>query len=154
MDPAAALSVNPLVQCGPAIWTVQTEPRRTVDLRGHARNWLGQLNADAGLIHLHAMHTSCGLLITENADPDVHRDIETMLKRWAPDGDPAYRHDCEGPDDMAAHLRSLLTGSGLTIPVSQGQLLLGTWQGVYLYEHRAHSHRRQIAASFQGSLRR
>lgn len=139
-------------QCGPEIWQLQTQPRCCHDLRAQANRWLGEIGAQAGVLHLFALHTSCGLLITENADADVHIDIESMLGRWAPDGDPIYRHDCEGPDDMAAHLRSLLTGSGLSVPVADGQLLLGVWQGVYLYEHRAHGHRRKVAASFQGSL--
>lgn len=141
-----------LQHCGPEIWQLQTQPRRCHDLRAQANRWLSEIGAQAGVLHLFTLHTSCGLLITENADPDVHIDIESMLQRWAPDGDPVYRHDCEGPDDMAAHLRSLLTGSGLSVPVADGQLLLGVWQGVYLYEHRAHGHRRKVAASFQGRL--
>ena len=137
---------------GPVRWSIRTQPRRASDLREQANEWLAQCGAENGQLQLFALHTSCGLLITENADFDVQSDMEMMFQRWAPDGDPAYRHGCEGPDDMPAHLRSILTGSALTIPVSAGKLLLGTWQGVYLYEHRAHPHSRQIAATFVGDL--
>ena len=77
----------------------------------------------------------------------VRRDLETLLQRWAPDGDPAYRHDLEGDDDMAAHARSLLTGTSLTVPFAGGRLLLGTWQGIYLFEHRTQGHRREIVVT-------
>ena len=98
-----------------------------------------------GLAHVFVQHTSCSLTITENADPDVRRDLETIAARLAPDGDPAYRHDTEGPDDMAAHARSVLTDTGLTVPVGGGRLLLGTWQGIYLAEHRRAPHHREVA---------
>ncbi|PKO35701.1 MAG: secondary thiamine-phosphate synthase [Betaproteobacteria bacterium HGW-Betaproteobacteria-7] len=100
-----------------------------------------------GLVHVFVRHTSCGVAITENADASVRRDLETLLQRWAPDGDPAYRHDMEGDDDMAAHARSLLTGCSLSVPFADGQLLLGTWQGIYLFEHRSHGHRREIVVT-------
>lgn len=100
-----------------------------------------------GLVHVFAQHTSCSLLLTENADADVRRDLETIIARLAPDGDPAYRHDAEGPDDMSAHARSMLTASGLTIPVGEGRMLLGTWQGIYLWEHRTAPHRRRVVVT-------
>lgn len=100
-----------------------------------------------GLAHVFVQHTSCSLLITENADPDVRRDLETLARRWAPDADPAYRHDQEGEDDMAAHARSVLTGTSLSIPVGQGRLLLGTWQGIYLWEQRHQGHTRQVVVT-------
>lgn len=103
-----------------------------------------------GLAHVFVQHTSCSLLITENADPDVRRDLETLFARLAPDGDPAYRHDLEGDDDMAAHARSVLSGAGLTIPVGDGRLLLGTWQGVFLWEHRTASHARRVVVTVLG----
>jgi secondary thiamine-phosphate synthase enzyme len=103
-----------------------------------------------GLAHLFVQHTSCSLTITENADPDVRRDLETLFARIAPDGDPQYRHDLEGPDDMAAHARSVLTGCGLTIPVGAGRLLLGTWQGIYLWEHRSAPQRRHLVVTVLG----
>lgn len=104
----------------------------------------------AGLAHVFVQHTSCSLTITENADPDVRRDLDTILARLAPDGDPAYRHDLEGPDDMAAHARSVLTGAGLTVPVGAGRLLLGTWQGIYLWEHRTGAHERRVVVTVLG----
>ena len=103
-----------------------------------------------GLVNIFVRHTSCGLAITENADASVRRDLETLMQRWAPDGDPAYRHDMEGDDDMAAHARSLLTGVSLSVPFADGRLLLGTWQGIYLFEHRAQGHRREIVATLLG----
>ncbi len=103
-----------------------------------------------GLAQVFVQHTSCSLTITENADPDVRRDLETILARLAPDGDPAYRHDLEGDDDMAAHARSVLTDSGLTIPVGGGRLLLGTWQGIYLWEHRTGAQMRRVVVTVLG----
>lgn len=97
-----------------------------------------------GLCHVFLRHTSASLLITENADPDVRRDLENFMNRLAPDGDPAWIHRMEGPDDMPAHVRSILTSSELTIPVREGRLALGTWQGVYLWEHRVRPHNRRI----------
>ncbi len=97
-----------------------------------------------GLCHVFLRHTSASLLITENADPDVRRDLENFISRLAPDGDPSYFHSMEGPDDMPAHIRSVLTCSELGIPVRDGQLALGTWQGAYLWEHRTRPHRRRL----------
>jgi secondary thiamine-phosphate synthase enzyme len=104
-----------------------------------------------GLAHVFVQHTSCSLTITENADPDVRRDLDTILARLAPDGDPAYRHDLEGTDDMAAHARSVLTATGLTIPVGDGRLLLGTWQGLFLWEHRTAPQRRSVVVTVLGA---
>lgn len=104
----------------------------------------------AGLCHVFLRHTSASLLITENADPAVRRDLENFLSGLAPDGDPAHLHTLEGPDDMPAHIRSVLTGSELTIPVRDGRLALGTWQGAYLWEHRYHPHRRQLCITVMG----
>ncbi|WP_137174241.1 secondary thiamine-phosphate synthase enzyme YjbQ [Massilia sp. HP4] len=103
-----------------------------------------------GLVQVFVQHTSCSLLLTENADGDVRRDLETIIARLAPDGDPAYRHDAEGPDDMSAHARSMLTDTALTIPVGGGRMLLGTWQGVYLWEHRTAPHRRRVVVTVLG----
>lgn len=104
-----------------------------------------------GIVHIFAQHTSCSLTITKNADPDVRRDLDTILARLAPDGDPAYRHDLEGPDDMAAHARSVLTGAGLSVPVGSGRMLLGTWQGIYLWEHRTSAQQRRIVVTVLGA---
>lgn len=104
-----------------------------------------------GIAHVFVQHTSCSLTITENADPDVRRDLDTVFARLAPDGDPAWRHDLEGPDDMAAHARSVLTGTALTIPVGGGRLLLGTWQGVFLWEHRTAPQTRHVVVTVMGA---
>jgi secondary thiamine-phosphate synthase enzyme len=103
-----------------------------------------------GVAHIFAQHTSCSVIITENADASVQRDLELLAKRWAPDGDAAYRHDTEGEDDMAAHARSVLAGCSATIPVADGVLLLGTWQGIFLWEHRTHPHTRRIVVTVVG----
>jgi secondary thiamine-phosphate synthase enzyme len=104
-----------------------------------------------GLAHVFIHHTSASLLITENADPAVHRDLERVLARLAPDGDPAFEHDDEGPDDMPAHVRAMLTATSLAVPVTAGRLALGTWQGIYLYEHRRAPHRRRITVTVLGA---
>ncbi len=100
-----------------------------------------------GLCHLFIHHTSASLVITENADPEVHRDLERLLARIAPDGDPLFRHVAEGADDMPAHARSVLTQSALSVPVRDGRLALGVWQGVYLWEHRTSPHSRRVTVS-------
>ena len=105
----------------------------------------------SGICHVFLRHTSASLLITENADPDVRRDLEAFISKLAPDGDPAYLHAMEGPDDMPAHIRSVLTASELTIPVRAGRLALGTWQGAYLWEHRLRPHRRRIDVTVIGA---
>lgn len=103
-----------------------------------------------GLCHLFLRHTSASLCITENADPEVHRDLERYAQRLAPDGDPLFRHVEEGPDDMSAHVRSLFGGYELTVPVGDGRLLLGTWQGLYVWEHRQRPHRREVVLTLNG----
>ncbi len=104
-----------------------------------------------GLCHVFLRHTSASLLISENADPDVLSDLEHFMSQLVPDGDPAYLHRMEGPDDMPAHIRSVLTCSELTLPIRQGRLALGTWQGVYLWEHRVRPHKRRIELTLVGS---
>lgn len=104
----------------------------------------------AGICHVFAHHTSASLLICENADPTVRRDLEAFLARLVPDGDPLFEHDTEGPDDMPAHIRTVLTQTNLTIPIIGGRLALGTWQGIFLWEHRHRGHRRQITVTLQG----
>ena len=95
-------------------------------------------------------HTSCGLVVSENADPDVRADLERWLTRLVSDGDALFAHDAEGPDDMAAHVRSVLTGVSLTLPVADGTLALGTWQGVFVWEHRTAPHRRTVRVTVTG----
>jgi len=123
---------------------VVTPGRGFQEISADLRATLLRTGVDAGLCHVFLRHTSASLLITENADPDVRRDLEAYFSRIVPDGDPSYVHSMEGPDDMPAHIRSVLTCSELTIPIRRGQLALGTWQGVYLWEHRFRSHRRLI----------
>src|SRR3954465_1627239 len=115
---------------------VSTRGRGTTEITAEAARIVRDSNIAGGVAHVFAQHTSCSVIITENADPTVRRDLEMLARRWAPDGDAEYRHDTEGDDDMAAHARSLLTGVAVTVPVSAGKLLLGTWQGIYLWEHR------------------
>ena len=124
-----------------------TPGRGTRDITREVAAVVAESGVRCGLAHVFVQHTSCSLLLTENADPDVRRDLETVLARLAPDGDPAWRHDAEGPDDMAAHVRTMLTGSSLQVPVGGARLLLGTWQGIYLYEHRSAPHRRRVVVT-------
>ena len=131
--------------------TFTTRPRSTLDITADVAAVVRASGIAIGLAHVFVQHTSCSLMITENADPDVRRDLETIFGRLAPDGDPAYRHDLEGDDDMAAHARSLLTGTSVTVPFADGRLLLGTWQGIYLFEHRTHGHQREIVVTLLGA---
>ena len=103
-----------------------------------------------GLATLHLRHTSASLLIQENADPEVRRDLERFFARLAPDGDPLLQHTCEGEDDMPAHIRTALTTVNLSLPIARGSLVLGTWQGIYLWEHRTAPHRRQVVVHLLG----
>jgi len=109
-----------------------------------------QSGMQSGLCNVFTQHTSASLLITENADSAVRRDLARFMQRIAPDGSREYEHDTEGPDDMPAHIRSVLTAASVTIPIHAGQLHLGTWQGVYLWEHRHAGHRRQIIVTLTG----
>lgn len=120
------------------------------ELTAEIARWLAGTGIRTGLLSLLCRHTSAGLLITENASPAVRRDLSRWLARLAPEGN-GYEHDEEGPDDMPAHLRSLLTGPSLTIPVADGRMVLGTWQGVYLAEHRHAPHHRQVVAHVIGA---
>jgi secondary thiamine-phosphate synthase enzyme len=129
---------------------LDTRGRGFHDLRPALDAALSGSGITNGLVHVFLRHTSASLLVTENADPDVHRDLETIISRLGPDGDPAYRHTLEGPDDMAAHVRSMLTQTELNLPAREGRLALGTWQGVYLWEHRHRPHRRTVEITIQG----
>jgi secondary thiamine-phosphate synthase enzyme len=112
--------------------------------------WVSNTKIATGLLTLHVKHTSASLLIQENADPEVQRDFERFMRRLVPEGDPLFRHTSEGPDDMPAHVRAALTATTLSIPVVHGAPTLGTWQGIYLYEHRRAPHTRRIAAHLIG----
>ena len=103
-----------------------------------------------GLCHVFVHHTSASLIVTENADDNVRRDLEHYISQLVPDGDPAYLHHQEGPDDMAAHIRSVLTQTEISIPVQAGRLMFGTWQGLYLWEHRLQAHRRKLTVTISG----
>jgi secondary thiamine-phosphate synthase enzyme len=130
--------------------SISTRGRGFHDLGGALQSAVESSGFGTGLLHVFLRHTSASLLITENADPDVQRDLEVIISRLGPDGDPEYRHVLEGPDDMAAHVRSALTLTELSIPVRNGQLALGTWQGVYLWEHRHRPHHRTVEISILG----
>src|SRR5688572_13573740 len=130
--------------------TFQTRGRGTTDITAEVARAVAASGIKKGLCTVFLQHTSASLILCENADPDVRKDLEMLLSRLAPDGDPAYVHDTEGPDDMAAHARSILTSNGLSIPVADGKLMLGTWQGIYLYEHRAAPHDRTVIVTVVG----
>jgi secondary thiamine-phosphate synthase enzyme len=123
---------------------------RDSTLTDEVAGWVAQSGIGTGLLTLHVQHTSASLLIQENADPDVLGDFERFFKRLVPEGDPLYRHDAEGPDDMPSHIRAALTATTLSIPVVQGAPALGTWQGIYLYEHRRAPHRRSVVGHLIG----
>ena len=125
--------------------TVRTRGRGLHEITDDVGRWLGEQNIRDGLLTLHLRHTSASLLIQENADPDVRRDLDAFFERLVPDGDPIYVHTMEGEDDMPAHVRTALTAVNLSIPVSGGRLMLGTWQGLYVWEHRKRSHTRHVA---------
>lgn len=124
-------------------FSVATKGRGFTDLSREIARWLATTDIATGVLTVFCRHTSASLLIQENADPTVLRDFETVWSRLAPDG-LHYAHNTEGPDDMAAHLRTALTQTSLNIPVSDGRMVLGTWQAVYLWEHRTAPHRREI----------
>ena len=129
---------------------IQTRGRGTNEITAEVAKIVRASSVTTGVAHVFVQHTSCSVMITENADPDVHRDLETLAGRWAPDADAAYRHDAEGDDDMAAHARSVLSGSSVSVPVGNGGLMLGTWQGIYLWEHRSAAHSRTIVVTVSG----
>jgi secondary thiamine-phosphate synthase enzyme len=129
---------------------VQTPGRGLVPLTEKVHAVVAQAGIQTGLCHVFLRHTSAGLIISENADSAVGRDLERWMARAIPDGDPLFEHDTEGPDDMSAHVRTLLAGAQLSIPVGRGQLLLGTWQGIYLWEHRHYGHLREVVVTVMG----
>ena len=129
---------------------VATRGRGFYEFTREVENWIEQNKFRDGLLALHLRHTSASLLIQENADPDVRRDLDAFFARLVPDGDPLFVHTTEGDDDMPAHIRTALTAVNLSIPVRGGALALGTWQGIYLWEHRTHPHSRRVAMHFIG----
>ena len=129
---------------------IRTRGRGMQEITAEVARIAAAAGLDTGVVHVFVQHTSCSLLITENADPAVRQDLETLARRWAPDGDAAYRHADEGDDDMAAHARSVLSGSSVSLPLGGGRLLLGTWQGIYLWEHRSAPHTRRVVVTVTG----
>jgi secondary thiamine-phosphate synthase enzyme len=129
---------------------IETRGRGSVEITAQVAAAVDASDIDDGLCHLFIRHTSASLMVNENADPAVLTDLETFMRDLVPDGDPRFRHTAEGPDDMPAHIRSILTQTDLSIPVRSGRLALGTWQGIYLWEHRSAPHRRSVLVSVQG----
>jgi secondary thiamine-phosphate synthase enzyme len=129
---------------------VKTRGRGLVEVTAQVQGWLRDQSVETGLLTLFCRHTSASLLIQENASPEVKTDLEAFFERVVPEHPSLYTHDDEGPDDMPAHIRAVLTGAQLSIPVIEGRLALGTWQGIYLFEHRRAPHRREIALHLIG----
>ncbi|MFT4648999.1 MAG: secondary thiamine-phosphate synthase enzyme [Planctomycetota bacterium] len=127
-----------------------TPGRGTCDITGEVGRTVRDSGISTGTCHVFLQHTSASLLITENADPTVREDLEAWLQRAVPDGDALYRHTAEGPDDMPAHVRSALLATSVTIPVRNGVLALGTWQGLFLFEHRHAAHARSVIVTVMG----
>lgn len=130
--------------------SIATRGRGLYEFTREVGAWISKNGFKSGLVTLHLQHTSASLLIQENADPDVRADLERFFSRLVPDGDPIYEHTMEGEDDMPAHVRTALTAVNLSIPLIGGRLALGTWQGIYLWEHRHASHVRRVAVHFVG----
>lgn len=126
------------------VLSIQTDGRGLYEITSELTKYIQPLAVQKGLANVFLQHTSASLTITENADSTVLKDLEMVIQRLAPDGDPEYHHDYEGDDDMAAHIRSVLTTNELSLPIQNGRLALGTWQGVFLWEHRYRPHRRSI----------
>ncbi len=129
---------------------IATRGRGFYEFTASVQELVREAKFKTGLATLHLQHTSASLLIQENADPEVRRDLERFFSRLVPDGDPLFQHTCEGEDDMPAHVRTALTCVNLGIPIANGALTLGTWQGIYLWEHRVESHRRRVTVHLLG----
>lgn len=129
---------------------VSTQGRGTYDISRDVQRAVRDAGITSGLCHVFICHTSASLMLCENADPSVRTDLEAFMSRQVPDGDPMFTHTAEGPDDMPAHVRSVLTQSDLNLPVRDGRCALGTWQGVYLWEHRQSPHTRRVILTVQG----
>jgi len=145
-SPSSTVSATTLVS---SLLTVQTSGRGFTNLTAEIAKFVKDAGAKEGAVTLFIRHTSASLTIQENADPSVLEDLTTALDRLAPEG-AGWRHDTEGPDDMPAHVKTMLTATSLHIPVLKGELMLGTWQAIYLIEHRSRPHRREIVLQFVG----
>lgn len=124
--------------------SINTTGRGSYNITAEVQNSVGESNITTGLCNIFVQHTSASLMLCENADPQVRDDLETFMAQLAPDGDPMFLHTDEGPDDMSAHVRTVLTASSLTIPISDGRCALGIWQGIYLWEHRTANFKRNV----------
>lgn len=129
---------------------VPTRGRGIIEITDEISGFVRQSGIQTGLATLHIQHTSASLMIQENADPEVRRDLERFFQRLVPDGDRLFEHTAEGDDDMPAHVRTVLTAVNLSIPIQSGRMVLGTWQGIYLWEHRTHPHRRRVIVHLIG----
>jgi len=127
-----------------------TSGRSTTNITHQVQDLVAQSGISTGTCHVFVQHTSASVMLCENADPDVRIDMETYMQHIVPDGDPMFLHQDEGPDDMSAHIRTVLTNPDLTMPVTTGQCALGIWQGLYLWEHRTHRHQRRVIVTVQG----
>jgi secondary thiamine-phosphate synthase enzyme len=131
--------------------TISTPGRGSTDITAKIQEAVRSADMDSGLCNVFIHHTSASLMMCENADPTVRRDLESFMARLAPDGDPIFEHTAEGPDDMPAHVRSILTQTSISIPIVGGRCALGTWQGLYLWEHRHAGHSRKVTITAMGS---
>ena len=145
------MTARPIARHHAESFSVSTGGRGTTDITAEVARVVRAAEVAAGLCNVFIHHTSASLIVCENADPTVRADLERFARRLVPDGDPLFEHTDEGPDDMPAHVRSILTQTSLTLPVGGGRLALGTWQGVYLWEHRLRAHRRQVTVSVLGT---
>jgi secondary thiamine-phosphate synthase enzyme len=130
--------------------TIQTQGKGLYPFTRSAEDWVSKQEIANGLLTVFAQHTSCSLVIQENADPDVMLDMRDFFERLVPEDETGYRHTAEGPDDMTSHIRSALTHTSLSLPVISGRLALGTWQGLYVFEHRSHKHQRRVVLQLMG----
>lgn len=135
----------------PSRFEVATPGRGFTDVTDAVADRVAEVGAGDGIVHVFVPHTSCSLLLGENADPTVRDDLERWFSRAVADGDPLFRHTAEGPDDMPAHVRSILAGVSVTAPMRDGRLQLGTWQAIYLWEHRLRPHRRTVVVTVLGA---
>ncbi|MGN6108474.1 MAG: secondary thiamine-phosphate synthase enzyme YjbQ [Kofleriaceae bacterium] len=130
--------------------SIATHGRGTYDVTREVERAVGESRVREGLATVWIHHTSASLIVCENADPDVRRDLEAFFARLVPDGDPLFRHTAEGDDDMPAHVRAVLTQTSIGVPITGGRMVLGTWQGLYLWEHRTSAHRRRLTVTVIG----
>ncbi len=132
-------------------FSITTQGKGLLNINREIENWVAKQDILTGLLTVFLRHTSASLVIQENADPDVLADLNDFFNRLVPDGDPVHRHQSEGPDDMPAHIRSALTQPQISVPILSGRMALGTWQDIYIFEHRTSSHRREVVLHLLGN---